>query len=393
MKLLLIHNFYQQPGGEDVSMWAMKNLMENQGHQVETYLRHNDEIRQMSGGQAAYETIWGRRAQSELYDLVQETRPDVAIFHNTFPLISPMAYATCRQFGVPVIQVLHNYRLACLNGLFYRKGSICEDCLGKFVPWPGLLHNCYRNSLAASGVVGGMLVYHRARRTWQQDVDVFITLTEFSRRKMIQSGLAAKKIVVQSNFLSVDPGVGPGEGEYALFVGRLTTEKGIPSLLAAWENDLSLPPLRIVGDGELREQVQQASGRDSRIQWLGRQPGETVIQWMKSASLLLFPSEWYEGMPRVIIEAFACGTPVMAARVGAAAEIIADGESGVLYTTSNPNDLAGKLRLLLNDPGRLVAMRLRARQEYETKYTAEIAYQKMMSILNPLLKEKLKNDQ
>ncbi len=246
--MLLLHNRYQQPGGEDQVFAAEGNLLEAHGHQVLRYTRHNDQVTDQNPLALAGATVWNQAVYRELRTLIRRERPQVAHFHNTLPMISPAAYYAARAEGVPVVQTLHNYRLLCPNALFYRDGQVCEDCLGKAVPWPGVVHACYRESRASSGAVATMLTAHRAIGTWKKAVDMYVALTEFARQKFVQGGLPAEKIVVKPNFIEPDPGSGEGRGHYALFVGRLSQEKGVDTLLAAWEQLGEKVPLKIVGD-------------------------------------------------------------------------------------------------------------------------------------------------
>src|SRR5581483_9761958 len=195
---------------------------------------------------AAARTVWSRPAYRVLRELLRAHRPAVAHFHNTFPLISPAAYYACRAERVPVVQTLHNFRLLCPNALFFRDGRVCEDCLGKAVPWPGVAHKCYRGSRSASAAVCTMLTVHRALGTWHTAVDRFIALTDASRRKFVAGGLPADKIAVKANFVDPDPGPGTGAGGYGVFVGRLSAEKGVGTLLKAWQQLGRDVPLKIV---------------------------------------------------------------------------------------------------------------------------------------------------
>src|SRR5262245_47877410 len=227
----------------------------------------------MSRWQLASQTIWSRPAYKEFRTLLQKHRPDVVHFHNTFPLISPAAYYAARAEGLAVVQTLHNFRVLCPNALFFRNGRVCEDCLGCAVPWPGVIHRCYRGSRAASAGVTAMLSAHRLLGTWREAVDRYIALTSFSRQKFLQGGLPAGRVVVKPNFLDSDPGCGSGEGGYALFVGRLSAEKGVETLLQAWRVGGALPPLKIVGDGPLAAKVQAAAAGNPLIEWQGtKQP-------------------------------------------------------------------------------------------------------------------------
>jgi len=281
---------------------------------------------------------------------------------------------------VPVVQTLHNYRLLCPVALFFRDGRVCEDCMGKAVPWPGVVHRCYRGSRAASGVIAAMLTTHRALGTWTKMVDVYVALTEFAQDKFIEGGLPAEKIVVKPNFVAEDPGPGGGSDGYALFVGRLSPEKGIETMLAAWDRLRTGVPLKIVGDGPLRDRVIRAASRQPNVEWLGYKTVAEVHALMKRAGVLVFPSEWYETFGRVAVEAFAAGTPVIAANIGAVGELVEHGRTGLHFRPGDPEDLATRVGWALSHPAELGRMREEARAEYEAKYTAERNYRALMEI-------------
>lgn len=379
MKIVHCHNFYQQAGGEDQVFDDETRLLESHGHEVIRFVRHNDAIKQMTPLAAAVGTIWNRQASAELRQVIRRTQPALVHFTNTFPLISPAAYYAARKEGVKVVQSLHNYRLICPNALLLRNGKPCEDCLGKAVPWPAVRHACYRNDRRATTVLAAMLGFHRALGTWNRMVDLFIALTEFSRDKFIQGGLPAEKIVVKPNFIRVDPGLGDGSGGYAVFVGRLAPEKGIDTLLGAWSKyNLDLP-LTILGDGPLAEAVRQAAQANPRIRWLGHQSADRVLEIVGAAKFLLLPSVWYEGLPKIIVEAFSRGTPVIASNLGAMTELIEHGRTGLLFRAGDAAALAGAINNATRDEAVLAEMRLAARQKFEQKFTAEANYQMLMS--------------
>ncbi|AEN73885.1 glycosyl transferase group 1 [Rhodothermus marinus SG0.5JP17-172] len=379
MRVLIVHNHYTQPGGEDAVFEAEKALLERMGHEVIPFVEDNARLKGMNPLKAALNAVWSREAQEKLRRLIRETKPDVAHFHNTFLMISPAAYYACKEEGVPVVQTLHNYRLLCVNALFFREGRVCEDCLGR-LPWRGVVRGCYRGSPLASGVVAAMLTTHRALGTWARGVDVYIALTEFARRKFMEGGLPAEKIVVKPNFVHPDPGPGEGKGGYALFVGRLSPEKGIRTLLRAWERLGGRVPLKVVGDGPLAEEVRGAAGRLPGVEWLGRKAQEEVYALMGDAAFLVFPSEWYEGFPMVIAEALARGVPILATPLGSQGSIVDHGRTGLLFRPGDPEDLAEKVEWAWTHPNDLREMGREARREYEQKYTAEKNYEILMDI-------------
>jgi glycosyltransferase involved in cell wall biosynthesis len=385
MKVLAVHNRYQQPGGEDQVFLAETTLLESYGHRVVRYSTHNDRVAGMNRLALAGNTLWNSSTYRELRALIRQERPHVAHFHNTFPLVSPAGYYAAKAEGVPVVQTLHNYRLLCPNALFFRDGRVCEDCMSKVIPWPGVVHKCYRGSRAASGLVTAMLTTHRVLRTWTEMVDAYVALTEFARRKFVEGGLPAEKMVVKPNFVYPDPGPGEGRGGYALFVGRLSPEKGVGTLLAAWERLDRPVPLKVVGDGPLREKVVEAPDRRPCVEYLGYRPAEEVHGLMKEASMLVFPSEWYETFGRVAAEAFATATPVIAADIGAIAELVEHGHTGLRFRPGDPEDLAAQVGWFLSHPEEHVRMRREARAEFEAKYTAERNHQMMMEIYESAL--------
>jgi glycosyltransferase involved in cell wall biosynthesis len=388
MKILAVHNRYQRPGGEDEVFADETALLQAKNHIVVRCEVHNDRVEHMNRLALAKDTVWNASAYRELGALIRRERPDVAHFHNTLPLVSPAGYYAARAEGVPVIQTLHNYRLLCPVALFFRDGRVCEDCMGKAVPWPGVVHACYRGSRAASGTIATMLTVHRAMRTYAQVVDVYVALTEFARNKFIEGGLPAGKILVKPNFVAPDPGLGQGGGGYALFVGRLAPEKGTGTMLAAWDRLGKGIHLKIVGDGPLRDRVARAAAGRSNVEWLGHRPVADVHALMKRADMLVFPSEWYETFGRVAAEAFAAGTPVVAADIGAVAELVEHGRTGLLFRPGDPEDLAAQVGWALSHPAELRSMREEARAEFEAKYTAERNYLALMEIYAAALQRK-----
>jgi glycosyltransferase involved in cell wall biosynthesis len=252
--------------------------------------------------------------------------------------------------------------------------------MGQPIPWPGVVHGCYRESQIASAGVAAMLTVHRLLKTWTNAVDIYIALTQFAKDKFVQGGLSADKIAVKPNFVDPDPGVGTGTGGYALYVGRLSVEKGLDTLLAAWEKLSVALPLKIVGDGPLAEEVMAATGRSPQIEWLGRRPTSEVYDLMGAATLLIFPSKWYETFGRVAVEAFAKGTPAIGANIGAIAELIEPGRTGFLFRPGESDDLAAKIEWAIAHPQQLAQMRRESRLEFETKYAAPQNYDRLMEI-------------
>lgn len=380
MRILLCHNHYQRPGGEDQVFHDERWLLESHGHQVFTYTRHNDDIKRLSRIKLACGTLWNRAAYRDLRSLIRRHRPAVMHCTNIFPLISPAAYAAARAENVPVVQSLHNYRLDCANGYFLRDHAVCEDCLGRRLAWPALRHACYRGSRAATAVVVAMQALHRVRGTWQKQVDCYIACSAFARDRYIAGGVPADRIVVKPNFVHPDDGPGPGDGGYAVFVGRLSPEKGVDTLLRAWQRLRDHLPLKIIGDGPLAERVANAAAGDDRIEWLGWQPLPEVLRTVGQAAMLVMPSVWNETFGRTVIEAFAKGTPVVASRIGALTELVDEGRTGALFAPGDADDLARQVIALWQDAPRRASMRAHCRAEFERNYTPEENYRQLMAV-------------
>jgi glycosyltransferase involved in cell wall biosynthesis len=376
-----VHNRYLQSGGEDAVFAAEKTLLSKRGHSVKTYTDDNQRLIGMSKLAIAQNAIWSSRTKKRLQAYLHEEKPDIVHFHNTFSLISPSAYYACQDLQIPVVQTLHNYRLVCPAATLYRDHRTCEDCLGKSVPWPGILHRCYHSSAVESAAVASMLSFHKMKNTWCNAVDLYIALTNFSRQKFISGGLPEDKIVVKPNFVHPDPGSKKRTGDYILFVGRLSEEKGLRTLLQAWR---SIPdiPLKIAGGGPLLSELQSMTSADEfrQVEILGSRPHDEILRLLNNARLLIFPSEWYEGFPMTIVEAFACGVPVLGSNIGSTAEIIEEGQNGLLFKSGDPEDLAENARIAWDQTHTLKRMGAGARKIYENQYTAEENYRTLISI-------------
>jgi len=379
MKVLVAHNFYQQPGGEDQVFRSELALLEAHGHAPVAFEMHNDDVAGMGKLSLAASTVWNRDSARKIADAVRANNIDLVHFHNTFPLMSPAAYYGAHSAGAAVVQTLHNFRLLCAGANFFRDGKVCEDCLGKSLPLAGVIHKCYRDSRAASAATVAMLSVHRAMGTYSNVVDAYITPTNFARDKFIAGGIPADRIVAKPNFVEPDPGVRSGGGNYAIFVGRLSHEKGLDVLLNAWR-DKSLPPLKIVGDGPLADQVKQAVAINPSIEWLGRKPTNEVFDLIGRSAVLIFPSECYETFGRTAVEAFATGTSVVASGHGAPGDVVDHGRTGLHFKPSDSADLAAKVKQLLADPAMCARMRVEVRREYEAKYTGARNYEMLMAV-------------
>ena len=385
LKVLILHNHYQQPGGEDVVVANESALLKEHGHEVHLQLLSNDSIqgpwRKMI---TALQTPYSWRSRREMIGIINNENPDVVHVHNFFPLLTPSIYDACQDAGVPVVQTLHNYRTICPGALLMREGKVCEDCI-QGTPYQAVLHGCYRGSRLGSLAVARMVDIHRRQGTWSDKVDRFIALTESAKKKFVAAGFPAEKIAVKPNFIEATPTekFSTGKRSGALFVGRLSPEKGIGTLLEAWEKlDVSL---RIVGDGPLLDMAKVNISEFLTV--LGRRKRTQIFEEMSRAAFLVMPSEWYETFGLTIIEAFSQSLPVIASRLGAMAELVEDGVTGLHFTPGDAEDLARKVRWANEHPEEMRRMGRNARLIYEEKYTSEVNYLQLMAIYEEAIEE------
>ena len=389
MKVLVVHNYYQQPGGEDGVFEDESALLERKGHPVVRVAVHNDSIDTMSVLQraaAGVGTIWSRTSYAQVAEILERERPDVMHVHNTLPLLSPAIYHAARKHGVAVVQTLHNYRMLCPGSLFYRDGKICELCLGK-MPLPAVVHRCYRGSTVASGAVAAMLVTHRALGTWNQAVNRYISMTDFGKSKFVEGGIPQEKIVVKPHFVNADLRPGPGDGGYILFVGRLTVDKGINVLLEAWSKQKTDLKLKIAGDGPLREDVLKAAAENEGVEWLGQRKPAEIYDLMASACAVVVPSVWYETFGRVVAESFAVGTPAIVSRIGAIEELVDEGRTGLHFSPGDPVELADQINWMSANHAARDEMRREARRVYEEKFSTDSNYRQLISVYREAIED------
>lgn len=370
MKIVIVHNRYRTsaPSGEDIAVENERRMLERRGVEVFCFERCNDELNEsslLSRVAMAGNTIWSPGARKDLRAVIRRVRPDIVHVHNTFAALSPSIYGAAGSEGVAVVQTLHNFRFFCPSGLFLRDGKPCEDCVDK-----GLLqsvrHRCYRGSLSATTTLASMLSLHRLLGTYSAHIQRYIVLTEFARSRAVRAGIAGERIVVKPNFLPDPPSPGLGEGGYVIYVGRLLEGKGTETLVRAWRH-LPEVRLKIVGDGALRERLEIIARQDrSNVEFAGRLDRSSVLDAIKAAALLVIPSECYEGFPMVIAESYACGTPVVASRVGSMEELVEEGITGRKFSPGSPRELARTVSDTLARPALLQEMRTNARTYFDT---------------------------
>jgi glycosyltransferase involved in cell wall biosynthesis len=366
-RVLQVHTRYRQAGGEDTVVEAERQLLEAAGISVHQVIFDNADLRESNSlarnVRLAASAIWSRSAMRRVRAAIEAHRPDVMHVHNTFAAASPSVYAAAR--GVPVVQTLHNYRMVCPVAIAFRDGHACTDCVGRFVPWPSVVHACVRDSRSQSAVAATTITLHRAVGTFRNRIAAYLALTAFQRELMIDGGLPAERIRVVPNFLEPDPGPGNGPRAGILYAGRLAEEKGVGVLLRA----AALLPgtIRVAGDGPLRSLVEQAASAGD-VEYLGRLDRSSVLQELRQALVVVLPSIWFEGFPLTVLEAYATGTPVIASRIGSIAEVVEDSVTGLLSEAHDAVGLAELLRWAASHRQEMHLLGLNARQRYEERF-------------------------
>lgn len=375
MKILIVHNAYQHAGGEDTVVDAELALLRAAGHEVEYYCRSNNELRDMQSFAAAGAAFWNASAAQQIDRLCAAFLPDLIHVHNTFPLISPAFFQSAARRRIPLVQTLHNFRLLCPQGMLLREERICEDCVGK-LPWRAIGRRCYRASLAQSAVAAGVLAFHRRRGTYTTQVTQFIALNEFCRATFIAGGIPAERLSIKPHFVRAPaPPCESQPRRGGLFVGRLSAEKGI-ALLAEALAGISDPDLRIIGNGPMSGMVEARFGAAC----IGPQSRSEVLAALRQAAWLVAPSICYETFGMSVIEAFASATPVIASAHGAYAELVRDGETGLLFAPGDARDLAQKIAWANAHPVQMRRMGQAAHREYLLRYTPQRNLDLLMTI-------------
>lgn len=379
MKILVVHNYYRSaiPSGEATAFETEVRLLRNNGYHVIEYCKHNDDLDSRTVRsllKASVQSVWSRRSYRELTRLIAGQRPDVAHFHNVFPQISASGYAACRRLGVPVVQTVHNYRMFCLNGLFQRDGMVCELCMGRS-SWPGIRHRCYRGSLPASVVAALVRDSQRLLFRSAEQINLFIAMTDFAANKLVSGGIARERIVIKPSCLDNDAGFVDyaARGNFALFAGRLSAEKGAKTLVRAWSGMTNMP-LLIAGDGPQRSELEVlVSALGANVHFLGMRTREDVLDLMGRAQFQIVPSELYEGFPLTLVEAFSRGTPVIASRIGALEQIVAGNGAGIVFAPGDSDALRAAMLGLANDEPARITYGMAARRAFVENYSAPAA--------------------
>lgn len=389
MKILIVHNKYIHQGGEDEVVVSEQKMLEHFGHSVRKYERTNTELTEYNLFQRIKfflcDVYWSEKSYREILAVLSEFKPDIVHVHNTFSMVGIAVYKACRHMKIPIVQTLHNYRFLCPIGVFYRRNQICEDCAVKGRK-SAVDHRCWKNSYLLTHLLVNTINNAYEKIKFSDIVNQFIVPTKFSFEKHTHYGWKKDKLSIKTNFLATDLKPLHHRENYALFVGALQPYKGVEVLLQAFEKLGSNFPLRIIGDGPLKRLVESAQDK-IKMEYLGQKPWHETIGYIQKAKFLILPSTCYEVSPRVIIEAFACGVPVIVSNIGGMAEAVESGKTGFQFAVNNPDDLAEKTRQLFINSDLNQQMGQNARLEYEGKYTVDANYAALMSIYHKVIKE------
>ena len=368
LNILMVHNRYLTRGGEDVSTDSQVELLRQHGHRVELFEVSNVRVAELGKVRTAARSMWSVESYRQIESLLDDGAFDVMHVQNFFPLLSPSVYYAAQRQGVPVVQSLRNFRLVCPEGMLHRDGAVCTDCVGKAFAWPSIKHQCYRGSRIGSATIAIMSAGHTVARTWQRKVFRYVTPSAYARQVFLDDGWEPDLIDVIPNFVHPDPGIGQGNGGFALFAGRLDPPKGVDTLVRAWRDGGINFPLKIVGDGSLRAEVEAAVSAEDSIEYLGLVDSSEASQLMGEASFVVVPTTGIETFGRVAAEALAKGTPPIVADHGGLSEIVINGETGLVFEPGNAEALAAAVKELIADQDRLAAMRIKARSRFSDQY-------------------------
>ena len=367
MRILIIHNYYQHPGGEDV-VFAQEKALLSDTEDVSSLTFHN-----LKGWKGAWQTLWSPwnfRAARLVRQAIRKHQPDVIHIHNLHYAAGPIVVRAAKRMGVPVVMTLHNYRLLCPSATLFHNGKVFTESVQSRFPWKAIRLGVHSHSVVKTAWLAFTNGLHRKAGTWRM-VDRYITLTDFAKQLFAGSslGVPAEKFVTKPNFTANVPSIDAPRGHHFLFIGRLSEEKGVQTLLDAFTG--TEYQLRIVGDGPLKSIVEEAVQQSPNITYLGTLDRSAITRELTGCTALVFPSIWYEGLPMTLIEAFAAGTPVIASDLGAMRSLVVEGQNGYRFA---PGDAAALRRQvagwLTTDDTEKARIGYQAREEYLQHYTA-----------------------
>ncbi len=389
MKILQVHNRYEQLGGEDTVLELEKELLTSHGHTVDSFGVSNEDLDSsgiINKVKLGAMTLWSQKSYRAIGEYLESSPPDIVHVHNTFPQLSPSIYWAIQKKHIPIVQTLHNYRLTCANGLLMRQGKPCELCVDGFA-LPALKHKCYRDNILSTGALVGMQQLHKTIGTFKYKIDRYIALSNFAKDIMVRAGLPEEKILVKPNFVSKpNIEVVPERKKQVMFLGRLAYEKGVDLLLDAWKQaDTQDYKLLIVGDGENRGVLEEQAKRMDDVEFVGWLERPRALAQIAASEYLVMPSRWYEGLSMVLLESLSLGTPVIVPNVAAFLDVVTP-QTGFFFDQQNPNSLIPALeQALQTTPEVWQAMSQANITRHQEHYSPEVNYKQLIEIYESLL--------
>lgn len=387
MKVLLIHNRYRSgaPSGENRVVDQEAEALAALGHEVVRFERSSDEIEQWSTAKKASlpaRTVWSRETRRDLTAALREHRPEVVHVHNTFPLLSGSVLYACRDARVPVVATVHNYRLACANGTFFRSGAVCHDC-AHGLPVRGALHGCYRESHAATAPVALAMALHR--HAWRSLVSAYVFISASQRDLLTGVDLPPSRVFVRYNLIPRRGRPRIARTPTVVYAGRLDEPKGARLLMAGWDRYLrdSAEPglnLAIAGAGPLGDEVAAWASARPSVELKGQLSSDKCAELISRARAVLLPSTWEETFGLVAVEAMAAGVPAIAAGHGSFAELITPGVDGVLFKPGDPAALALAIADAAGNPEQYEVYGDQARKTYEQRFDPQLSVAELLEI-------------
>ena len=390
MKILVIHNKYGKFSGEEAVVDSQIKLLRANGHHVITYFRSSEELETIRNAKlkAFFSAFYNPRSIREIKELFEKTKPDLVHIHNLYPLISAAILPVIKKMEIPIVMTVHNYRLLCPNGLFFNKGEICEKCTGLGKELNCITNNC-EGSLFKSTGYAARNFWARKKEYYLTNVDLFLCLTEFQKKKLVANGFVKEKCEVLPNFYNreikeLDYNI--ADRNYVAFAGRISPEKGIPLLLEAAKK---LPHIPFQLSGGIREGYLEELEIPKNVTLSGMLSSKELSNFYGNARFLVLPSIWYEGFPMVFPEAMAHKLPIIAPRMAGYPEIAEDNFNGLLFETGNTDLLAKTIDKLWNNHEKSKKLSLNGFEKVKNKYSSEVYCKQLESVYIQLIKSNI----
>lgn len=379
MRILMVHNSYAKPSGEEHASQGLADLLEANGHQVSWYRRSSEEITRSKLGQvkAFFSGIYNPSSVKEISKVLNDVEPDIVQVQNLYPLISPSVMREFKRRGLPVVMRTPNYRLFCPNGLFYTNGEVCERCTQRGKEFWCVLKNCEGSLFKSTGYALRNSVT-RITGMITNNVDMFITQSQFQKNQYIRLGLPSENIgILPALSPKVDKVTEEQTSKFVSFVGRVSLEKGITTFIEAARN---LPNIKFAVAGNYYGLEKLVEESPDNISWFGFLSGKDLQDFYLNSKIVVIPSQWYEGFPNIAVQAMLYKKALICSNIGVFTNFIQNGKNGLLFEPSNTEDLISKILLLYSDDALREEICRNAEQEARDIYSHETIYEHLIEI-------------